>query len=82
MEKIFAVIIAFLATFANQVHGAALGDIARNVQSQLVLFDAGLNPQPRRSRRTDLDVPTGKCFVEEYLPDIHAKFLLKWFIDL
>jgi len=59
MEKIFAVIIAFLATFANQVHGAALGDIARNVQSQLVLFDAGLNPQPRRSRRTDLDVPTG-----------------------
>lgn len=59
MEKIFATILAFLAFFEPKVQAAAIGDIARNVQSQLVLLDAGLNPQTRRSRRTDLDVPTG-----------------------
>ena len=52
MEKIFATILAFLAFFEPKVQAAAIGDIARNVQSQLVLLDAGLNPQTRRSRRT------------------------------
>jgi len=39
--------------------GAAIGDIARNVRSELVRLDAGLNPQSRRSKGLSLDVPAG-----------------------
>merc|ERR1719367_1415620 len=44
----------------ESVQSAAIGEIAKNVHSDLVLFDAGLNPQQsRRSRSLDLDVPAG-----------------------
>lgn len=56
--KIFAVL--FLAFSSLEVSlGAAVRDIARNVRSELVRFDAGLNPQSRRSRGLSLDVPAG-----------------------
>ena len=56
--KIFAVL--FLAFSGLEVSlGAAVRDIARNVRSELVRFDAGLNPQSRRSRGLSLDVPAG-----------------------
>jgi len=52
-------LVAFLA-FQGQVESAAIGDIARNLQSDLILLDAGLNPQTRKSRRLSLDdVPAG-----------------------
>ena len=44
------------------VRSAAIGDIARNLQSDLILLDAGLNPQTRKSGRLSLDdVPAGKA---------------------
>jgi len=54
-------IMAFLAFFQGQeVRSAAIGDIARNLQSDLILLDAGLNPQTRKSQRLSLDdVPAG-----------------------
>ena len=53
--------IALLAVVAfTQVDSAAIGDIARNVHSDLLTLDAGLNPQPVRSRRQNYDVPAGK----------------------
>jgi len=52
-------LVAFLA-FQGQVESAAIGDIARNLQSDLILLDAGLNPQTRKSKRLSLDdVPAG-----------------------
>jgi len=51
------VLLAFIGL--DGIHAAAIGDVSRNVQSELVLLDAGLNPQPRRSRRLNLDVPAG-----------------------
>jgi len=63
MENIMA-LIALTMTVAlmqlESVQSAAIGEIAKNVHSDLVLFDAGLNPQQsRRSRSLDLDVPAG-----------------------
>ena len=51
-------LLAFVAF--SQVESAAIGDIARNVHSDLLTLDAGLNPQPVRSRRQSYDVPAGK----------------------
>jgi len=56
-EKIFAFLLAFSGL--QVCRGAAIGDIARNVRSELVRLDAGLNPQSRRSRGLSLDVPAG-----------------------
>jgi hypothetical protein len=56
-EKIFAILLAFSGL--QVCRGAAIGDIARNVRSELVRLDAGLNPQSRRSRGLSLDVPAG-----------------------
>jgi len=50
-------LLAFVAF--SQVESAAIGDIARNVHSDLLTLDAGLNPQPVRSRRQSYDVPAG-----------------------
>jgi len=50
--------LAFLATF-GLVDSAAIGDIARNVHSDLLTLDAGLNPTPVRSTRQNFDVPAG-----------------------
>ena len=49
-----------LALAITYVDSAAIGDITRNVHSDLLTLDAGLNPQPVRSRRQNFDVPTGK----------------------
>jgi len=59
MEKI--TIVGLLALMMPMlVQSAAIGEIAKNVHSDLVLFDAGLNPQQtRRSRSLDLNVPAG-----------------------
>lgn len=55
------VILAFAGLDQWTVQAAALGDIARNVQSELVTLDAGLNvAQSRKSRKLNLDVPAGK----------------------
>lgn len=60
MEKIVILLLAFLGQQPYFAQSASIGDIARNVQSELVLLDAGLNPQSsRRSRSLDLDVPAG-----------------------
>ena len=40
--------------------GAAVRDIARNVRSELVNFDAGLNPQSRRETGLDSEGQAGK----------------------
>lgn len=56
-EKIFAILLAFSGL--QVCRGAAIGDIARNVRSEFVRLDAGLNPQSRRSRGLSLDVPAG-----------------------
>jgi len=56
-EKIFAILLAFSGL--QVCCGAAIGDIARNVRSELVRLDAGLNPQSRRSKGLSLDVPAG-----------------------
>lgn len=56
-EKIFAFLLAFSGL--QVCRSAAIGDIARNVRSELVRLDAGLNPQSRRSRGLSLDVPAG-----------------------
>lgn len=54
------VILAFAGLDQWTVQAAALGDIARNVQSELVTLDAGLNvAQSRKSRKLNLDVPAG-----------------------
>jgi len=50
--------LALLAIF-GQVDSAAIGDIARNVHSDLLTLDAGLNPTPVRSTRQNFDVPAG-----------------------
>jgi len=50
--------LAFLAIF-GLVDSAAIGDIARNVHSDLLTLDAGLNPTPVRSTRQNFDVPAG-----------------------
>jgi len=50
--------LAFLAFFGH-VDSAAIGDIARNVHSDLLTLDAGLNPTPVRSTRQNFDVPAG-----------------------
>jgi len=50
--------LAFLAIFGH-VDSAAIGDIARNVHSDLLTLDAGLNPTPVRSTRQNFDVPAG-----------------------
>ena len=56
--------ILFVAFVCLEVcHGAAVRDIARNVRSELVNFDAGLNPQSRRSKGLDLDVPAGNSII-------------------
>ena len=60
--KIFAILIVALVCF-EVCHGAAVRDIARNVRSELVNFDAGLNPQSRRSKGLDLDVPAGNSII-------------------
>jgi len=56
-------VMAFMAFVLNPVRSAAVGEIAKNVKSDLVLFDAGLNPQTRRSRGPksfdDREVPAG-----------------------
>ena len=56
--KIFAILFVAFVCF-EVCRGAAVRDIARNVRSELVNFDAGLNPQSRRSKGLDLDVPAG-----------------------
>jgi len=54
------VLMTFSAFFFQVVRSAAIGDIARNLQSDLILLDAGLNPQTRKSGRLSLDdVPAG-----------------------
>ena len=55
----------FFVTFVclEVCRGAAVRDIARNVRSELVNFDAGLNPQSRRSKGLDLDVPAGNSII-------------------
>ena len=60
-EKIFAILLAFSGL--QVCRGAAIGDIARNVRSELVRLDAGLNPQSRRSRGLSLDVPAGNSLI-------------------
>ena len=56
------VLMTFSAFFLQVVRSAAIGDIARNLQSDLILLDAGLNPQTRKSGRLSLDdVPAGKA---------------------
>lgn len=56
--KIFSIL--FVAFVCLEVcRGAAVRDIARNVRSELVNLDAGLNPQSKRSKGLDLDVPAG-----------------------
>lgn len=50
--------LAFLAII-GYVDSAAIGDIARNVHSDLLTLDAGLNPTPVRSTRQNFDVPAG-----------------------
>jgi len=50
--------LALLAIFGH-VDSAAIGDIARNVHSDLLTLDAGLNPTPVRSTRQNFDVPAG-----------------------
>ena len=54
---------AFLAFQGQEVCSAAIGDIARNVQSDLILLDAGLNPQSRTSKKLNLDVPAGTFLI-------------------
>jgi len=60
-SKLLLQAITILVLFQGQkVGSAAIGDIARNLQSDLILLDAGLNPQTRKSRRLSLDdVPAG-----------------------
>jgi len=55
------IVLALLALMQLEpVQSAAIGEIAKNVHSDLVFFDAGLNPQQtRRSRRLDLETPAG-----------------------
>ena len=60
-EKIFAILLAFSGL--QVCRGAAIGDIARNVRSELVRLDAGLNPQSRRSKGLSLDVPAGNSLI-------------------
>ncbi len=64
------VLLAFIGL--DGIHAAAIGDVSRNVQSELVLLDAGLNPQPRRSRRLNLDVPAGNFCTFYTLVEIYA----------
>ena len=60
--KIFAILFVAFVCF-EVCRGAAVRDIARNVRSELVNFDAGLNPQSRRSKGLDLDVPAGNSII-------------------
>merc|ERR1711936_64958 len=54
------VVLITFSAFFQVVRSAAIGDIARNLQSDLILLDAGLNPQTRKSGRLSLDdVPAG-----------------------
>lgn len=75
MQSTKMTVLAFLAFAGLEkwcVQAAALGDIARNVQSELVLLDAGLNvAQSRKSRKLNLDVPAGKSKVDS-LTFLHA----------
>ena len=62
-EKIFAVVLLAF-TGLEVCRAAAVRDIARNVRSELVRLDAGLNPQSsRRSRGLSLDVPAGNSLI-------------------
>jgi len=58
MTTLLQIVLA-LAIITTVVDSAAIGDIARNVHSDLLTLDAGLNPQPVRSPRQDFDVPAG-----------------------
>ena len=57
--------LALLAIFGH-VDSAAIGDIARNVHSDLLTLDAGLNPTPVRSTRQNFDVPAGKFNLDSF----------------
>ena len=70
--KIFAILFVALVCF-EVCSGAAVRDIARNVRSELVNFDAGLNPQSRRSKGLDLDVPAGNSII--YLSYLNLKYI-------
>ena len=58
MTTLLQIVLA-LAIITTIVDSAAIGDIARNVHSDLLTLDAGLNPQPVRSPRQDIDDPAG-----------------------
>ena len=59
------IFLALLAIF-GLVDSAAIGDIARNVHSDLLTLDAGLNPTPVRSTRQNFDVPAGKFNLDSF----------------
>jgi hypothetical protein len=59
--KIFVpLLMANVAFQGQEIRAAAISDITSNVQSDLVLLEAGLNPQSRKSRKIVSDVPVGK----------------------
>lgn len=56
----FIAIVLALGYFGcEDVRAAAIGDIARNVHSDLVLLEAGFEAEPRKARNFDFKVPAG-----------------------
>ena len=77
-EKIFAILLAFSGL--QVCRGAAIGDIARNVRSELVRLDAGLNPQSRRSRGLSLDVPAGNSLIYVFYSPFPSTYVFLFFL--
>ena len=77
-EKIFAILLAFSGL--QVCRGAAIGDIARNVRSELVRLDAGLNPQSRRSRGLSLDVPAGNSLIYVFYSLFPSTYVFLFFL--
>ena len=66
--------LALLAIFGH-VDSAAIGDIARNVHSDLLTLDAGLNPTPVRSTRQNFDVPAGKFNLDSFFVEMKKSLI-------
>ena len=66
--------LALLAIF-GLVDSAAIGDIARNVHSDLLTLDAGLNPTPVRSTRQNFDVPAGKFNLDSFFVEMKKSLI-------
>ena len=69
MTTLLQIVLA-LAIITTVVDSAAIGDIARNVHSDLLTLDAGLNPTPVRSTRQNFDVPAGKFNLDSFFVEL------------